>query len=68
MRREVKAMKLPRQVAIDSASVRHLMEQVEQVAPTTATVLLMGETAPARKCSPKPSTSSAPGATSPWCG
>ncbi len=44
MRREVKAMKLPRQVAIDSASVRHLMEQVEQVAPTTATVLLMGET------------------------
>ena len=44
MRREVKAMKLPRQVAIDSASVRHLMEQVEQVAPTTATVLLHGET------------------------
>jgi transcriptional regulator with GAF, ATPase, and Fis domain len=44
MRREVKAMKLPRQVAVDSASVRHLMEQVEQVAPTTATVLLMGET------------------------
>jgi len=44
MRREVKAMKLPRQVAVDSASVRHLMEQVEQVSPTTATVLLMGET------------------------
>ena len=44
MRREVKSVKLPRQVAVDSASVRHLMEQVEQVAPTTATVLLMGET------------------------
>jgi formate hydrogenlyase transcriptional activator len=44
MRREVKAMKLPRQVAVDSASVRHLMEQIEQVAPTTATVLLHGET------------------------
>ena len=37
-------MKLPRQVAVDSASVRHLMEQVEQVAPTPATVLLLGET------------------------
>ena len=44
VRREVKVLKLPRQVAVDSASVRHLMEQVEQVAPTTATVLLMGET------------------------
>jgi len=44
MRREVKAMKLPRQIAVDSASVRHLMEQLEQVSPTTATVLLTGET------------------------
>jgi formate hydrogenlyase transcriptional activator len=44
LRKEVKTLKPPRLVAADSAAARQVLAQVEQVAPTPATVLMLGET------------------------
>jgi formate hydrogenlyase transcriptional activator len=44
LRREVKVLRTSRPVVSESAAIRHVLMQIEQVAPTTATVLLTGET------------------------
>jgi transcriptional regulator with GAF, ATPase, and Fis domain len=44
LRREVRTLKSPRILALESAASRLVFEQVQQVAPTTATVLMLGET------------------------
>jgi formate hydrogenlyase transcriptional activator len=43
LRREV-SMKWPRVLTTESVAARQVMAQIEQVAPTTATVLMLGET------------------------
>jgi len=44
LRREVRTLKPPRLIAVESAAARQVLAQVEQVAPTPATVLMLGET------------------------
>jgi formate hydrogenlyase transcriptional activator len=44
LRREVRTLKGPRVIAAESVATRQVLAQVEQVAPTTATVLMLGET------------------------
>jgi PAS domain S-box-containing protein len=44
LREEVRAMAGPRAIAGESAAVRAVLAQIESVAPTHATVLLLGET------------------------
>jgi transcriptional regulator with GAF, ATPase, and Fis domain len=44
LRKEVRALKGPRVLASQSAAAQAVLTQIEQVAPTTATVLLLGET------------------------
>ncbi len=44
LRSEVKVHRTPRAVVADSAAARRVLEQIESVAPTNATVLLLGET------------------------
>jgi len=44
LRREVSSLRTDGTIAAESASARRVLAQVEQVAPTTATVLLAGET------------------------
>jgi len=44
LRREVKTLKGPRVLATESIAARQVLEQIEQVVPTPATVLLLGET------------------------
>jgi transcriptional regulator with GAF, ATPase, and Fis domain len=44
LRREAFALRSDRTIACESVSIRSVLTQVEQVAPTTATVLLLGET------------------------
>ena len=44
LRREVSTMKWPRVLATESVAARQVLAQIEQVAPTTATVLMLGET------------------------
>jgi PAS domain S-box-containing protein len=44
LRHEVKTLRLPRALATESSASRHLRSQIESVAPTNATVLLLGET------------------------
>jgi formate hydrogenlyase transcriptional activator len=44
LRQEVGALKGPRVIAAESESVRAVLRQIESVAPTNATVLLLGET------------------------
>ena len=43
-RRPVKTQKTSQLIVSDSAAIRHALAQIEQVAPTPATVLLLGET------------------------
>ena len=44
LRREVKVLRTSHPVVSESPAVRHVLAQIEQVAPTPATVLLLGET------------------------
>ena len=44
LRREVRTLKGPRALAIESVAAQQVLAQIEQVAPTTATVLMLGET------------------------
>ena len=44
LRREMSAVQADRTIASDSVAIRTVLSQVQQVAPTTATVLLLGET------------------------
>ena len=44
LRRDMSAGQSDRTIASDSVAIRRVLAQVEQVAPTTATVLLLGET------------------------
>ncbi len=44
LRREVRTLKPPRLIAAESPVARQVLAQVEQVAPTPATVLMLGET------------------------
>jgi PAS domain S-box-containing protein len=44
LRREMSASRTDPLIASDSVAIRRVLEQVHQVAPTTATVLLLGET------------------------
>ena len=44
LRSEVSALRLPRAVVADSPAARRVLAQIEPVADTTATVLLLGET------------------------
>jgi formate hydrogenlyase transcriptional activator len=44
LRKEVRTLKPPRLVAAESTAARQVLAQVEQVAPTPATVLMLGET------------------------
>jgi formate hydrogenlyase transcriptional activator len=44
LRRDHRAMQPDRTIAADSVAIRRVLDQVRQVAPTTATVLLFGET------------------------
>jgi PAS domain S-box-containing protein len=44
LRRDLAAVPLDRPIAADSVAIRRVLDQVHQVAPTTATVLLLGET------------------------
>ncbi len=44
LRREVRALKGTRLLAAESPAARRVLAQIEQVAPTTATVLLFGQT------------------------
>ena len=44
LRREVKVLRTSRPVVSESAAIQQVLAQVEQVAPTPATVLLLGET------------------------
>ena len=50
-----------------SLAIRQVLDQVRQVAATDSTVLLLGETGPAKSCSRRKSTSSAPAAAGRWC-
>jgi PAS domain S-box-containing protein len=44
LRREVKGLRTSRPIVADSAAIQQVLAQVAQVAPTPATVLLLGET------------------------
>jgi len=44
LRRDIRAMQPDRTIAADSIAIRRVLDQVRQVAPTSATVLLLGET------------------------
>jgi PAS domain S-box-containing protein len=44
LRREVRTLRAPRLIAAESTAVKDVLLQIEQVAPTTATVLMLGET------------------------
>ena len=44
LRREVKVLRTPHPIVAESAAIQQVLAQVEQVAPTPATVLLLGET------------------------
>jgi len=44
LRRDIRAMQPDHAIAADSVAIRRVLDQVRQVAPTTATVLLLGET------------------------
>jgi len=44
LRRDIRAMQPDRTIAAESVAIRRVLDQVRQVAPTTATVLLLGET------------------------
>ena len=44
VRREVRVLRTPNPIVSESAAMRQLFAQIEQVAPTPATVLLLGET------------------------
>ena len=44
LRREMTVIQADRTIASDSVAIRRVLGQVEQVAPTSATVLLLGET------------------------
>jgi formate hydrogenlyase transcriptional activator len=44
LRRDVRAVRGTRLLAIDSPAAQQVLAQVQQVAPTTATVLMLGET------------------------
>ncbi len=44
LRREVKVLRTSRPIVTESARIQQVLAQVEQVAPTPATVLLLGET------------------------
>ncbi len=44
LRREVKVLRTSRPIVSESAAIQQVLAQVEQVAPTPATVLLLGET------------------------
>jgi PAS domain S-box-containing protein len=44
LRSEVKALRAPRIIATESAAAKRALTEIEPVAPTTATVLLLGET------------------------
>ena len=44
LRTEVRALKAPRTIAAESPAVRRVLAQIEQVARTDATVLMLGET------------------------
>jgi transcriptional regulator with GAF, ATPase, and Fis domain len=44
LRRDLRAMQPDRTIAAESVAIRRVLDQVRQVAPTTATVLLLGET------------------------
>jgi transcriptional regulator with GAF, ATPase, and Fis domain len=44
LRQEVRALTAPRTIAAESDAVRAVLGQIESVAPTNATVLLLGET------------------------
>ena len=44
LRRDIRAMQPDRTIAAESIAIRRVLDQVRQVAPTSATVLLLGET------------------------
>ena len=44
LRSELKARREPRELTRESAAIRRVQEQIDQVAPTSSTVLLLGET------------------------
>ena len=44
LRREVRVLRTPHPMVAESAAIQQVLAQVEQVAPTPATVLLLGET------------------------
>jgi len=44
LRREVRVLRTPHPMIAESAAIQQVLAQVEQVAPTPATVLLLGET------------------------
>jgi transcriptional regulator with GAF, ATPase, and Fis domain len=44
LRRDIRAMQPDRTIAAESVAIRRVLDQVRQVAPTAATVLLLGET------------------------
>jgi transcriptional regulator with GAF, ATPase, and Fis domain len=44
LRREVRVLRTPHPMVAESAAIQQVLVQVEQVAPTPATVLLLGET------------------------
>jgi len=44
LRRQVKTLRVPQPIVGDSPAARRALAQIEQVAPTPATVLLLGET------------------------
>ncbi len=44
LRREISTLRSDRTIAADSVAIRRVLDQVRQVAPTSATVLLLGET------------------------
>jgi len=44
LRRDIRAMQPDRTIAADSVAIRRVLDQVRQVAPTAATVLLLGDT------------------------
>jgi transcriptional regulator with GAF, ATPase, and Fis domain len=44
LRREVKGLRTSRLIVSESAAIQQVLAQIEQVAPTPATVLLLGET------------------------
>ena len=44
LRREVRVLRTPHPIVAESAAIQQVLAQVEQVAPTPATVLLLGET------------------------